>query len=111
MKSKREWSFIKKNKQRGNWQFIFADRVTGKEVTKSFSTRKAAQAEKDKYDEAEKKVQLKAQSWDKADKSQRREFHDLQTHAAKQGYDLWDAVRHHDKFLATSSIDRIKSVV
>ena len=53
MKSKREWSFIKKNKQRGNWQFIFADRVTGKEVTKSFPTRKAAQAEKDKYDEAE----------------------------------------------------------
>ena len=47
-------------------------------------------------------------SWDKADESERREFHDLQTHVAKQGYDVWDAVRHYDKYLASSGITGIK---
>ena len=34
---------------------------------------------------------------------QKRYVYDLIKHTESQGYDLWDAVRHYDKFRATST--------
>ena len=77
--------------------------------------RKAAEARKAAAEEARKaKVKeqklssSKAAQYEDISDSEKRYLFDLYNHSENQGFELWDAVRHYERFLATSSIDRIK---
>ena len=95
------------NKQRDNYRLRWWD-ASGKAFTQSFSTRpKAEKAQRAKIKELS-GGEVKAAEYEGLPDKMKRYAYDVIMHAQNQGYDLWDAVRHYDKFLATSSIDRIK---
>ena len=82
--------------------------ASGKSSTATFPNKaQANKAKAEKVAELKAAVVLTAEYEEFSDK-EKRYFYDLSKHAEKQGYDLWDAVRHYDKYLATSGIKGIK---
>ena len=95
------------NAQRQNYLLRWYD-ATGKSSTETFATKaKAEKAKAIKVKEL-KSAEVKAADYENFTSKEKRNAYDVIMHSRNQGYDIWDAVRHYDKFLATSSIDRIK---
>ena len=94
-------------KDRGNYQMRWWE-PNGKLRSSTHATKgDAEKAKKAKVKEL-KGATVKAAEYEEFSDKEKRNLYDLCKHTENQGYDLWDAVRHYDKFLATSSIDRIK---
>jgi len=95
------------NSQRGNYRLRWWD-ASGKAFTESYPSRpKAEKARKAKVKELT-GGEIKAAEYEQFSDKFKRYLYDLTKHAENQGYDLWDAVRHYDKFRATSTLDHIK---
>ena len=95
------------NSQRQSYLLRWYD-ATGKSSTETFATKpKAEKAKAIKVKEL-KSAEVKAADYENFTSKEKRNAYDVIMHSRNQGYDIWDAVRHYDKFLATSSIDRIK---
>ena len=95
------------NAQRQSYLLRWYD-ATGKSSTETFATKaKAEKAKAIKVKEL-KSAEVKAADYENFTSKEKRNAYDVIMHSRNQGYDIWDAVRHYDKFLATSSIDRIK---
>jgi len=95
------------NSQRGNYRLRWWD-ASGKAFTESYPSRpKAEKARKAKVKELT-GGEIKAAEYEQFSDKHKRYLYDLTKHAENQGYDLWDAVRHYDKFRATSTLDHIK---
>jgi len=95
------------NSQRGNYRLRWWD-AAGKAFTESHATKpKAEKARKAKVKELT-GGEIKAAEYEQFSDKFKRYLYDLTKHAENQGYDLWDAVRHYDKFRATSTLDHIK---
>ena len=81
---------------------------SGKLRSTTHATKRAAnKALKEKVKEL-KNATVKAAEYEVMNDTEKRYLYDLKMHAESQGYDLWDAVRHYDKFRATSTLDHIK---
>ena len=92
---------------RGNYQMRWWE-PSGKLRSTTHATKRAANnALKDKVKEL-KNATVKAAEYEVLNDTEKRYLYDLKMHAETQGYDLWDAVRHYDKFRATSTLDHIK---
>ena len=92
---------------RGYYQLRWYE-ANGKERTKSCKSKREAEKElKAKLKEL-KGATVKAAEYEESSDKEKRYLYDLKIHAEGQGYELWDAVRHYDKFLATSTIDHLK---
>ena len=92
---------------RGYYQLRWYE-ANGKERTKSCKSKQEAEkALKAKLKELKGAAIITAEYEDMGS-AQKRYAYDLIQHAEKQGFDLWDAVRHYEKFRATSTLDHLK---
>ena len=98
---------VKHRKERGTYRLVWYD-AADKEHYETYKTKTAAeQARKAKVKE-QKLSSSKAAQYEDISDSEKRYLFDLYKHSENQGFELWDAVRHYERFLATSSVDRIK---
>ena len=98
---------VKHRKERGTYRLVWYD-AADKEHYETYKTKTAAdEARKAKVKE-QKLSSSKAAQYEDISDSEKRYLFDLYKHSENQGCELWDAVRHYERFLATSSIDRIK---
>ncbi len=95
---------VKHRKERVTYRLVWYV-TAGKEPYKTKTA--AEEARKVKVKE-QKLSSSKAAQYEDISDSEKRYLFNLYNHSENQGFELWDEVRHYERFLATSSIDRIK---
>ena len=98
---------VKHRKERVTYRLVWY--VTDdKEPYKTYKTKTAVEEARKVKVKEQKLSSSKAAQYEDISDSEKRYLFNLYNHSENQGFELWDEVRHYERFLATSSIDRIK---
>ena len=97
--------FIRHRKERGNYQLTWFEQ--GRERTRSYSTRQEAEQEKRRRLELMTAGNGELGAFDFLSPPEKRDLYALHERARINGYELWDAVRQHEKALGQ---DRLQSI-
>lgn len=98
---------IRRNKERGNYRLVWHD-AQGKEITKTYPSKKKALAAKIEKEREIAEDGLNGASYNSISDEDKRTLFDAKKFADEQGFDIWDAVRGHVKYLKSMKVAALR---